>query len=216
MRNGREVILLVEGDGETRNAEKAFLEKNHYQVIAVEDGKAALDYLKDNPNGIDLVISALELPVINGIELLKLLKLSQRMRDVPVLLVIPLEREKEKNEAMDYGAEDIILSPFDYRTAANRIRNIMAANARPLCINVMEEMVARELDKCIDSLGLCRCRQCRKDVLSLSLNRLKPRYVSTEKGKLLSCLDQMSYDCVPEMLRALTESAEIVKRNPNH
>ena len=117
---------------------------------------------------------------------------------------------------MDYGAEDIILSPFDNRTAANRIRNILAANARPLCINVMEEMVERELDKCIDSLGLCRCLQCRKDVLSLSLNRLKPRYVSSEKGKLLSCLDQMSYDCVPEMLRALTESAEIVKRNPNH
>ena len=93
MRNGREVILLVEGDPETRDTEKAFLEKNHYEVIAVADGKAALDYLKDRPSGTDLVITALDLPVINGIELLKLLKLSQRMRDVPVLLVIPLERE---------------------------------------------------------------------------------------------------------------------------
>ena len=87
---------------------------------------------------------------------------------------------------------------------------------RPTCVNIMEELAARELNRCIDSLGICKCRQCRKDVITLSLNRLKPRYVSSAKGKLLSELDQMSYDYVPEMLRALTESAEIVKKNPRH
>lgn len=83
-------------------------------------------------------------------------------------------------------------------------------------MNVMEEIVEKELDNCIDSLGLCRCPQCRVDVIALSLNRLKSRYVSSEKGRLLSVIDQMSYDYIPEILRAITESAEVVKKNPRH
>lgn len=216
MRNGKEVILLVNSDGNARNAAKAFLEAKHYEIITVCDGKEALEYLSKNPNDTDLVVTALELSVLNGIELLKLLKLSQRMKDVPVVIVMPVGREKERAEAMDNGAEDIILQPFDNRAVANRIHNILVSKGRPMCVNVMEEIVEKELEKCIDSLGVCKCRQCRKDILTLSLNRLKPRYVSTEKGRLLSVIDQMSYDYVPEMLRAITESAEIVKKNPRH
>lgn len=117
---------------------------------------------------------------------------------------------------MDNGAEDILFFPFDSRVVLNRVHNILMSGRRPTCVNIMEELAARELNRCIDSLGICKCRQCRKDVITLSLNRLKPRYVSSAKGKLLSELDQMSYDYVPEMLRALTESAEIVKKNPRH
>lgn len=216
MRNGKEVILLVEGNADILNAEKALLEERHYEIILAQDGKAALDYLKDNPYDTDLVLSALDIPLISGLEMLKLLKLSQRMKDVPVVIIMPMEREEEQTQVMDHGAEDIILYPFDSRVVVNRIHNILASRKHPGCVNVMEELAARELNQCIDSLGICKCRQCRKDVLTLSLNRLKPRYVSSEKGKLLSALDQMSYDYMPEMLRALTESAEIVKKNPRH
>ena len=80
----------------------------------------------------------------------------------------------------------------------------------------MEEIMEKELDKCIDSLGICKCAKCRRDVLTLSLNKIRPRYVSSEKGRLLAVVDQMSYDYIPEMLRAITESAEIVKKNPHH
>ncbi len=216
MRNGREVVLLVEGNEDIRNALKALLENNHYEIIVTGDGKQALDYLKENAYDMDLVVAALDIPVIGGIEMLKLMKLSQRMKDIPVVVMLPMNRESEQKDVMDNGAEDILFFPFDSRVVLNRVHNILMSSRRPTCVNIMEELAARELNRCIDSLGICKCRQCRKDVITLSLNRLKPRYVSSAKGKLLSELDQMSYDYVPEMLRALTESAEIVKKNPRH
>lgn len=216
MKNGKEVILLVEGNAETGKEEKDFLEEKHYEVVLKTDGKEALEYLSKNPYDTDLVITALDIPLLDGIELLKLLKLSQRMKEVPVVVIIPESREEEGVRAMESGAEDVILRLCDKRAVANRIQNILVSKGRPMCVNVMEEILNKELDKCIGSLGVCRCRQCRKDVLTLALNRLKPRYVSSEKGRLLSIIDQMSYDYVPEMLRALTESAEIVKKNPRH
>ncbi len=205
MRNGREVILLVEGNEDIRNALKVLLENNHYEIIATGDGKQALDYLKENAYDVDLAVAAL-----------KLMKVSQRMKDIPVVVMLPMNRESEQKDVMDNGAEDILFFPFDSRVVLNRVHNILISGRRPTCVNIMEELAARELNRCIDSLGICKCRQCRKDVITLSLNRLKPRYVSSAKGKLLSKLDQMSYDYVPEMLRALTESAEIVKKNPRH
>lgn len=216
MRDGKEVIVLAESDERVRDAIKVFLEELHYEVAAVGDGRAALQYLEENPYDTDLVLCALDLPVIGSMEMLKVLKLSQDTKDIPVLVRIPIERETEVAKVMDNGAEDIIFLPFDDRVLANRIRNILVSKRRPACKNVMEDAVVRELDNYVDSLGMCKCRQCRKDAQALALNRLKPRYVSSEKGKILAAMDRMSSDYLPDILRALTESAEIVKKNPRH
>ena len=216
MGNGREVILLVEGNAEILRVETNILEEKHCEVIAMEDGKQALDYLKENPYDTDLVLAAIDAPVIDGKELLRLLKLSQRMKDIPVVIKLPVDREEDRTEVMNNGAEDILLTPYDERCMFRRISNIIMASRRPFCINIMEEAVVRELDRHIDELGMCKCRQCRKDVQTLALNRVKPKYISSERGRVLSGLDQLSSDYLPDILCALTESAEIVKKNPRH
>ncbi len=216
MRNGKEVILLVEGNEEIRRVETDFLEDKHCEVIGMEDGKQALDYLKENPYDTDLVLTSIDAPVIDGKELLRLLKLSQRMKDIPVMVKLPMDRAEDRTEVMNNGAEDVLLTPYDERAMFHRIDNIIMAKRRPFCVNIMEEAVVRELDRHIDELGVCKCRQCRKDIQTLALNRVKPKYVSSERGKILSGLDQLSSDYLPDILCALTESAEIVKKNPRH
>lgn len=216
MRDGKEVILLVENDRDAVNEERAFLEEGRYEIITEEDGKKALEYLEKDPYNVDVVITALHLPGMDGIELLKQIKQMPRLGGVAVVVIIPVDSREKQAAAMENGAEDIILSPYEKQVAANRIRNILSAKKHREYENVMEEFVGRELDKCADTLGLCKCRQCRKDVLALTLNHLRPRYASTEKGRLLCATDQLSYDYVSAMLRAITESAEIVKNNPRH
>lgn len=217
MKNGREVILFACGNADMKDAVSAFMEDKSYISVVVEDGEGALNYLKDDPYDTDLVVASADLAGLSGIELLKMLKLSQRMKGAPFVLVTGRETaDSLEGEAMEQGAEDIIRLPCDKRALSNRLHNILVSKGRPMCTNIMEKVVEKELDQYQEKLNVCRCRQCRKDVLTLALNRLKPRYVSTERGRLISAVDQMSYEYLPEILLAITASAETVKKNPRH
>lgn len=216
MREGKKVILLAVEDKQFRDSKKAMLEEQNCIVEVAENGMRALEYLRDNTLTVDMVVVSVELQELGGIELLEILQLSNRMNRVPCVVIVQDHNLDILEEVMNKGAEDVILYPLEDMIAVKRIRNILIAKTRPMVENIMEEIMEKELDKCINSLGICKCARCRQDVLTLSLNKIRPRYVSTEKGRLLAVVDQMSYDYIPDMLRAITESAEIVKKNPHH
>lgn len=216
MREGKKVILLAVKDEQFRTSKKTQLEEWNCIVKVAENGIQALEYLKDNVMTVDMVVTSVDLPELNGIELLEILQLSNRMSRVPCVVVVPDDNKDMLEEILNKGAEDVILYPLEDMVAVRRIHSILIARTRPAIENIMEEIMEKELDKCIDSLGICKCQKCRQDVLTLSLNKIRPRYVSSEKGRLLAVVDQMSYDYIPDMLRAITESAEIVKKNPHH
>lgn len=216
MRAGKKVILLAEGSMEIRTDSGAALEEWNCIVETVQSGLQALDYLKKNADTVDMVVASLMLPELSGMELLEVLQLSNRMRQVPFIMLIPEKKFGMTDEVLNRGAEDVILYPQEKNVAVRRIHNILKAHSHPQYENIMEGIMEKELDKCIDSLGICKCVKCRRDVLTLALNKIRPRYVSSERGRLLAVVDQMSYDYIPDMLRAITESAEIVKKNPRH
>lgn len=82
--------------------------------------------------------------------------------------------------------------------------------------NVMEDLVSEKLDEIIDTLDCCKCEQCRTDILSYALNRLAPKYVSTDIGRAFAKLDTLSFQFEIDLMTALYESAEQVKRHPRH
>lgn len=82
--------------------------------------------------------------------------------------------------------------------------------------NVMEDLVREKLDEIIDSLDCCKCEQCRTDILSYALNRLSPKYVSTDIGRAFAKLDTLSFQFEIDLMAALYEAAEKVKKNPRH
>ncbi|MVB09412.1 Late competence development protein ComFB [Caprobacter fermentans] len=83
-------------------------------------------------------------------------------------------------------------------------------------VNVTESLAEQKLDEIIDSLGCCKCDQCRADIISYALNRLSPKYVSTDIGRAYVKLDTMSSQFEVDLLAALYEAAEKVKKNPRH
>lgn len=82
--------------------------------------------------------------------------------------------------------------------------------------NVTEDLVQQKLDEIIDTLDCCQCEQCRADILSYALNRLAPKYVSTDIGRAYAKLDSMSSQFEIDLLTVLYEAAEKVKKNPRH
>lgn len=80
----------------------------------------------------------------------------------------------------------------------------------------MEDYVTQKTDEIWASLNCCKCDQCREDVISYALNQLAPHYVSTERGKAFVKVNTMSSQFEVDILTAIYEAAEIVRRNPRH
>lgn len=82
--------------------------------------------------------------------------------------------------------------------------------------NLMEDMVARKLDAMMPMLNCCTCEVCRTDIICYSLNRLKPKYVATSQGELLSRIDSLSSSFDIAIVTEITNAAEIVRKHPRH
>lgn len=103
----RQRILLVEDQMTTRLLEKSILESAGFRVEAAEDGAAALDKLEDAP--FDLVITDIQMPRMDGFTLTASLKKDERYAHIPIIIVTSLEREEERKQGLQAGADAFLL-----------------------------------------------------------------------------------------------------------
>ncbi len=101
-------ILVVDDEAGLRDLFKAELQWQGYQVITAGDGQEGLRHL--NQDQIDLVISDIKMPGMNGIELLKAVK--DKDHDMPVVIMTGYASLETAMEAVRLGAYDYIRKPF--------------------------------------------------------------------------------------------------------
>ena len=82
--------------------------------------------------------------------------------------------------------------------------------------NIMEDMVERKLDAMMPQLDVCNCEICRTDILCYALNRLKPKYVATSQGELLSKIDSLSSTFDIAIITQISAAAQVVNEFPRH
>lgn len=103
-------ILLVEDDADTRLAYRTMLEYAGWSVYEASDGEQALRIvLGDLPCVVVLDIS---IPGIDGWEMTRRLKLDERTRDVPVLLVTGHALDEDRRRARDLGCAGYLAKPL--------------------------------------------------------------------------------------------------------
>lgn len=114
-------ILVVEDDLRVAQLLKGGLEEKGYRVLSAYDGAQALRLLQSNP--VDLVVSDVILPQMDGFDLCRQIK--QRRADVSVLMLTALGSTDDKLEGFDSGADDYMVKPFDFRELDARIRVLL-------------------------------------------------------------------------------------------
>ncbi|MGM9540638.1 late competence development ComFB family protein [Anaerovibrio sp.] len=83
--------------------------------------------------------------------------------------------------------------------------------------NVIEMVVDEQFPVVMQKFpGACCCVQCLSDIKALALNNLKPHYVSSDRGNLFERINTSDMIVKVDVLRAMTEAAEKVTRNPRH
>ena len=124
---GRPVVLIVEDNADVRTYVRGFLQK-HYTVEEAENGKAGLE--KAREMGIDLVISDIMMPVMDGVQLCRELKSDDRTSHIPVVLLTARATPEGKLEGLDIGADDYVVKPFDAQELSARVKNLIETRKR--------------------------------------------------------------------------------------
>lgn len=118
-------ILVVEDTDDLREYITSTLNP-YYNVIAVENGKQALEVLKQKTQQISLILSDLMMPVMDGYELLNKVKSDEKLRRLPFIILTARIELDSKLKALRIGVDDYIVKPFDEEELLTRIENLLS------------------------------------------------------------------------------------------
>jgi two-component system chemotaxis response regulator CheY len=105
------MIMTVDDSTSMRQMVKATLQSAGYDVVEAADGQEALDYARENP--VDLVITDVNMPRMDGITLVSELRSLPTYRLTPLLLLTTESSLEKKMEGKKAGATGWIVKPFN-------------------------------------------------------------------------------------------------------
>lgn len=117
-------ILLAEDTITTRALERSILEAAGYEVLVAVDGVEAWQLLEEH--GADVVVSDVDMPRMDGVELCEAARRSSRFRDVPFVLVTSLASEIDRRRGIDAGANAyLVKADFDQAILLDTLERLL-------------------------------------------------------------------------------------------
>lgn len=120
-------VLVVEDNAEVRNYLSQGL-SDLFNVITAENGKQALEVVKNNE--VDIIVSDVMMPVMDGIKLCKSIKQNVCTSHIPVVMLSAKTDLTAQGEAMVFGADDYIPKPFSLGLLIAKLRNMIFTRRR--------------------------------------------------------------------------------------
>lgn len=111
-------LLIVDDEGDLREAIMSFLKRRGYRVLGAENGHEAFAVIEREP--VDLVLTDVRMPNGDGIELLDRVK--SRNYGTPVVMLVTGYADLTMEEAFDRGADAVFSKPFDRKELLEAIR----------------------------------------------------------------------------------------------
>jgi two-component system chemotaxis sensor kinase CheA len=124
-RVGARKILICEDSFTTRELERSIFEAAGYDVETANDGVQGLSKLKEGLQ-IDAVVTDVQMPNMTGFELTRAIKGDPALAEIPVIIVTSLERDEEKAEGVEAGADAYITkSVFNQDTLLDTVERLI-------------------------------------------------------------------------------------------
>jgi CheY-like chemotaxis protein len=116
-------LLLIEDNPANAKLFRIILLKNNYSLIEADDGQIGLDYAqKFLP---DLILTDIQLPLMNGKDLVKRLKTETKTKDIPVIALTSFTMKGDKEECLNLGFSDYLTKPIKKDDLIHAIKTIL-------------------------------------------------------------------------------------------
>ena len=120
----RHRVLIVEDEEDIAGLIKHALERSgSADAEIVNSGDAALKAVADSPP--DLIILDLNLPVLSGTEVCRILRSRPEVRHVPIIMLTARTSENDRVAGLELGADDYVTKPFSLRELTARVRAVL-------------------------------------------------------------------------------------------
>ena len=136
------MIWCVEDDASIRDIEVYALKSTGFEAIGFEDGQVFWDELKkcetDDKTKPELIVLDIMLPGLDGIELLKRIKATATLSDIPVVMATAKGTEYDRIKGLDLGADYYLAKPFGVMELVSCVKAVLRRCKSPGSSNVLK------------------------------------------------------------------------------
>ena len=138
-------ILLVDDSAMNRMMLTEIL-GDSYHILEAENGRECMEKLQAEAGNIALVLLDINMPVMDGFEVLKAMNANHTIEDIPVIMISSEDSDAAIRRSYELGASDYVNRPFDARIVYRRVTNTIKlyAKQRRLVQMVSDQIRARE------------------------------------------------------------------------
>ncbi len=116
-------ILVVDDEADIVSTIQYRLKFCDFEVITAGNGKEGLEKAADEKP--DLILLDINMPIMDGHEMLERLKSRPELKDIPVIMLTAYSDKKDIAKAADIGVADYVTKPFDFTELMEKISNTL-------------------------------------------------------------------------------------------
>jgi len=137
MSKSRYTVLIVEDNDLNRDILATILGEE-FEILEAKNGQEGLKVLQENVSRISVVLLDLEMPIMNGYQMLQVVKEDELLREIPIIVMTSKENADEEERCLDLGAYDFAQKPYSPRVVIQHIRNIIRLRESASTLNAIE------------------------------------------------------------------------------
>lgn len=127
MENVLKVLLVEDNLIEIMKMKRTIsLLKLKHTIHEAKNGEEALQFLEDRSNIPDIILLDLNMPKINGIEFLKIIKSNDDLKHIPTIILTTSSNQKDLLECYRTGMSGYVLKPLKYEDYVKKIETVLA------------------------------------------------------------------------------------------
>ncbi len=122
-------VLVVEDDADLLATYSLHLVSLGYDVLSAENGEIALNRVKESPESIDIILTDIVMPVMEGYAFCQAVKSSPESSDIPLIFISSLISLEEKLKGYEVGADDYISKPISPEELGLKLKKLLESRA---------------------------------------------------------------------------------------
>lgn len=124
MEERKKTLLIVDDDLFLVDIMAFTLKQNGFEIIKAHNGQEAIDTI--NKEHVDLVLTDIMMPVMDGFELAANLRKNENTKNIPIIFLTAKSNLEDKNKGFNIGINDYVVKPFNLKDLVSRINKALS------------------------------------------------------------------------------------------